>query len=238
MAATLHHLFRPATTQPANSPLRISWGRDSFRPATSVAAYRSHCRARSGGDDDRPTPHFGLLAGAGSAALFGTTASGVRAQAYPTRDPVRIVTPFPARGAGPDAALRLVSDRLRQGPGPSRSSSTTNLAATASLRWLPSSKGGADGHDLIQLDNTHRHDSPSDVRQAALRCGQRLRTAAHDAAHALLRRRGSRQPVQQHRRYRRGRESSAGQDQLWIVVHRQSGHLVALRLQAMMDIQN
>lgn len=95
---------------------------------------------------------LGLLAGAGPAALMGITASSVWAQTYPTR-PVRIVTPFPP-GAGPDAALRLVSDRLAKTwsqpvvidnkPG------GNGFIAVAAFK-----QGSTDGYDLIQLDNTH-----------------------------------------------------------------------------------
>lgn len=88
--------------------------------------------------------------GAAAFAALGTGSS--RAQAFPAR-PVRILTPFPA-GAGPDAALRLISKSLSKlwndpvivdnKPG------GNGFVAVTSFK-----QGGSDGHDLIELDNTH-----------------------------------------------------------------------------------
>ena len=50
------------------------------------------------------------LAGVGGATSFGLTANRSFAESFPAK-PVRIVTPFPP-GAGPDAALRVISDPL------------------------------------------------------------------------------------------------------------------------------
>jgi tripartite-type tricarboxylate transporter receptor subunit TctC len=92
-----------------------------------------------------------LLAGAALAALslLGATA---HAQDFPSR-PVRIVTPFPA-GAGPEAVVRLVADRLQKKWGKpvvveNKPGANGFIAIDAFKR------GSTDGHDLIHLDNVH-----------------------------------------------------------------------------------
>ena len=52
--------------------------------------------------------HLAALA----AAALACTTLGAQAQEWPTK-PVRILTPFPA-GAGPEAVLRLVAERLQK----------------------------------------------------------------------------------------------------------------------------
>ncbi|OJU32656.1 MAG: hypothetical protein BGN99_12580 [Alphaproteobacteria bacterium 65-37] len=99
---------------------------------------------------------FGLSASA-SAACLGSTARKAFAQTnqahpYPTRT-VRIVTPFPP-GSGPDAALRLVSERLgRTWSQPvlvDNKPGGNGFIAVAAFK-----QGNSEGYDLIQLDNTH-----------------------------------------------------------------------------------
>ena len=72
--------------------------------------------------------------------------------AWPTK-PVRVTTPFPV-GSGPDAWLRLVTDRLAK-----RWNQTViveNKPGGNGFIAIDAFKRGAtDGHDLIQLDNVH-----------------------------------------------------------------------------------
>jgi len=74
------------------------------------------------------------------------------AQDFPTR-PVRIITPFPA-GAGPEAVVRLVAERLQRKWGKpviveNRPGANGFIAIDAFKR------GATDGHDLMHLDNVH-----------------------------------------------------------------------------------
>jgi tripartite-type tricarboxylate transporter receptor subunit TctC len=92
------------------------------------------------------------LAGLGGAASLGLIAGRSFAESFPTK-PVRIVTPFPP-GAGPDAALRVISDPLSKKwaqpvvidnrPG------GNGFIAVAAFK-----QGSTDGYDLIELDNSH-----------------------------------------------------------------------------------
>ena len=72
--------------------------------------------------------------------------------AFPTKT-VRIITPFPA-GSGPDAALRLVADRLsRKWNQPvviDNKPGGNGFIAVSAFK-----QGSSDGHDLIQLDSNH-----------------------------------------------------------------------------------
>jgi tripartite-type tricarboxylate transporter receptor subunit TctC len=72
--------------------------------------------------------------------------------AVPTK-PVRLITPFPA-GAGPEAVLRVLADKLQKKWGQpviveNRPGANGFIAIDAFKR------GATDGHDLIQLDNVH-----------------------------------------------------------------------------------
>ncbi|MDZ5459669.1 tripartite tricarboxylate transporter substrate binding protein [Azohydromonas lata] len=92
-----------------------------------------------------------LLAGAALAAfsLLGATA---HAQDFPSR-PVRIITPFPA-GAGPEAVVRLVAERLQKKWG--KPVVVENKPGANGFIAIDTFKrGSTDGHDLIQLDNVH-----------------------------------------------------------------------------------
>ena len=92
-----------------------------------------------------------LLAGAALAALSLVGASA-HAQDFPTR-PVRILTPFPA-GAGPEAVVRLVAERLQKKWGKpvvvENKPGANGFIAIDTFR-----RGSTDGHDLIHLDNVH-----------------------------------------------------------------------------------
>ena len=91
------------------------------------------------------------LAGAALAAfsLLGATA---HAQDFPSR-PVRIITPFPA-GAGPEAVVRLVAERLQKKWG--KPVVVENKPGANGFIAIDTFKrGSTDGHDLIHLDNVH-----------------------------------------------------------------------------------
>jgi tripartite-type tricarboxylate transporter receptor subunit TctC len=92
-----------------------------------------------------------LLRGFGAGALA-LSAGPMRAQSFPTRV-VRVITPFPA-GSGPDAALRLVADRLGKTWGKpvviDNRPGGNGFIAVAAFK-----QGATDGHELIQLDSTH-----------------------------------------------------------------------------------
>jgi tripartite-type tricarboxylate transporter receptor subunit TctC len=92
-----------------------------------------------------------ILAASGAAAV-GLRMTSSLAQTFPTKQ-VRVVTPFPA-GAGPDAALRILSDRLSKGWSEpvivdNRPGGNGFIAVSAFKQ------GSADGYDLIELDNSH-----------------------------------------------------------------------------------
>jgi tripartite-type tricarboxylate transporter receptor subunit TctC len=99
-----------------------------------------------------------MLAFLGVSAALLMAAVPVQAQSFPTK-PVRIFTPFPA-GSGPDAALRLVAERLSKKWG--QAVVIENKAGGNGFIAISAFKQGAtDGYDLIQLDNnsvtTHPH---------------------------------------------------------------------------------
>ena len=97
------------------------------------------------------------LATLGVAAMAPGLAGTAQAQAFPNR-PIRIITPFPP-GSGPDAALRVVGERLSKAwaqpvvienkPGGS------GFIAVSAFK-----QGAGDDHTLIQLDNTHTTTHP------------------------------------------------------------------------------
>ena len=95
---------------------------------------------------------FALLAGTALATLSLFGAGAAHAQAFPTK-PVRILTPFPA-GAGPEAVLRLVAEKLQKKWG--KPVIIENKPGANGFIAIDAFKRGAtDGHDLIQLDNVH-----------------------------------------------------------------------------------
>jgi tripartite-type tricarboxylate transporter receptor subunit TctC len=91
------------------------------------------------------------------AAATAAPALFMRARAQTTK-PVRIFTPFPP-GSGPDAALRVVSERLeKQWARPviiENRPGGNGFIAVAAFK-----QAAADGQDLIQLDNTHTTTHP------------------------------------------------------------------------------
>jgi tripartite-type tricarboxylate transporter receptor subunit TctC len=93
----------------------------------------------------------GMAAFAGG-ALTGLSPDKIQAQAFPSKQ-VRMVTPFPP-GSGPDAALRLISEILSKKWGApvivdNRPGGNGFIAVSAFKQ------GGGDGHDLVELDNSH-----------------------------------------------------------------------------------
>jgi tripartite-type tricarboxylate transporter receptor subunit TctC len=98
-----------------------------------------------------------ILAGAGTAAIALPGSSGL-AQTFPSKA-VRVVTPFPP-GAGPDAALRLISDQLsRKWNQPvivDNKPGGNGFIAVATFK-----QGSADGYELIELDSSHITTHPS-----------------------------------------------------------------------------
>jgi tripartite-type tricarboxylate transporter receptor subunit TctC len=92
------------------------------------------------------------LAGALLAAVALFSATGAAAQEFPTK-PVRIITPFPA-GAGPEAVVRLVAERLQKKWG--KPVIVENRPGANGFIAIDTFKRGAtDGHDLMHLDNVH-----------------------------------------------------------------------------------
>jgi tripartite-type tricarboxylate transporter receptor subunit TctC len=90
-----------------------------------------------------------------AAAAIGTlalVAGAAQAQEFPTK-PVRITTPFPA-GAGPEAVVRLVAERLQKKWG--KPVVVENKPGANGFIAIDQFKrGSTDGHDLIHLDNVH-----------------------------------------------------------------------------------
>lgn len=87
-----------------------------------------------------------------AALMLGLAAASARAQDYPARA-VTVVTPFPA-GSGPDAMLRLVTDRLsklwkQQVLVENKPGAGGFIAIEAARR------AAADGYTLLQLDSEH-----------------------------------------------------------------------------------
>ena len=74
------------------------------------------------------------------------------AQGFPNR-PIRVVTPFSA-GGGPDAALRVVADKLGHQLGTSvivdNKPGGNGFIALSEAKRAP-----ADGYTLVQMDDTH-----------------------------------------------------------------------------------
>jgi tripartite-type tricarboxylate transporter receptor subunit TctC len=96
----------------------------------------------------QPLRRFTALA---SAVLF-ALALDASAQSYPTK-PVRIVTPFPP-GSGPDAVLRILSEKLQKTWGQSvivdnRPGANGFIAIDAAKKSPP------DGYTLVQMDDAH-----------------------------------------------------------------------------------
>ncbi len=93
-----------------------------------------------------------VLAAAAFAALAAAGPTTALAQEFPTKA-VRIVTPFPA-GAGPEAVLRIVAEKLQKKWG--KPVIVENKPGANGFIAIDSFKrAAADGHDLIQLDNVH-----------------------------------------------------------------------------------
>lgn len=92
------------------------------------------------------------LRGLGAGLLGLALAAPALAQNFPTR-PVKITTAFPA-GSGPDAALRIVAERLSKKWGQpvviENKAGGNGFIAVAAFK-----QGSTDGHDLLQLDNNH-----------------------------------------------------------------------------------
>jgi tripartite-type tricarboxylate transporter receptor subunit TctC len=89
---------------------------------------------------------------AATLATLSLLTSAAQAQDFPTK-PVRILTPFPA-GAGPEAVLRLLAEKLQKKWGQpviveNKPGANGFIAIDAFKR------GSTDGYDLIQLDNVH-----------------------------------------------------------------------------------
>ncbi len=100
------------------------------------------------------TIHRRGLAAACALALLGLSAQAQTPTAtdWPTKT-VRITTPFPA-GAGPDAALRVLAEKLQKRWGKpvvveNKPGANGFIAIDGFKRANP------DGHELIQLDNSH-----------------------------------------------------------------------------------
>lgn len=97
------------------------------------------------------------LAAAGLGAAFGLGGEDARAQAYPTKA-VRVITPFPA-GAGPDAAMRVLSESLSRKWGQpvlvDNRPGGNGFIAVAGFKNSP-----ADFHTLLLIDSTHATTHP------------------------------------------------------------------------------
>lgn len=92
-----------------------------------------------------------LIAGLGAALSLGT-AFAQGAAGYPSR-PVNIVTPF-AAGSGPDAVLRLVSDKLGKLWG--QTVTVDNKPGGGGFIAIDQARRAApDGYTLLQLDSEH-----------------------------------------------------------------------------------
>jgi tripartite-type tricarboxylate transporter receptor subunit TctC len=92
------------------------------------------------------------------AALLPATRTSFAQANFPTR-PVRVITPFPP-GAGPDAALRILSEQLakkwNQAVVVENKPGGNGFIAVNAFK-----QASADGHDLIQLDNSHTTTHPT-----------------------------------------------------------------------------
>jgi tripartite-type tricarboxylate transporter receptor subunit TctC len=157
-----------------------------------------------------------------------------RARAQGAR-PVRLYTPFPP-GSGPDAALRLVADGLEKQWGRpvvvENRPGGNGFIAVAAFK-----QAGTDGQDLIQLDNTHttthphtfRH-LPYDVEKDFVPLAMVLRTYFFVAVGARSRYRTLGDIVDAAR-------ENPGRITYGSWFNGSPGHIGALRLQAMKDIQ-
>ena len=155
------------------------------------------------------------VAALGTGTVAGLQSAVGHAQAFPARQ-VRMITPFPP-GSGPDAALRLISAHLSKAwnepvvvdnkPG------GNGFIAVSTFQ-----QGNPDGHDLIELDNSHITTHPRIFRNLPYQVG-RLHAPGYDPAHLVFRRRGSRQPLQDGRRHRCRSEGRPWNRQLRLLVH-------------------
>lgn len=98
------------------------------------------------------------MAKSASLAAFGTISGNLHAAQFPSRG-MRVVTPFSA-GAGPDATLRVVAERLsKKWSQPVVIDNRPGGAGFIAYNALR--QGAGDGHDLIQLEasqlTTHPH---------------------------------------------------------------------------------
>ena len=96
--------------------------------------------------------HWLATAAALATTAFSLLPGQALAQEFPTK-PVRITTPFPA-GAGPEAVLRVLAEKLQKKWGKpviieNKPGANGFIAIDAWKRANP------DGHELIQLDNVH-----------------------------------------------------------------------------------
>ena len=100
-----------------------------------------------------PTRRQALLSAAVTlAAALAAPLALAQTTDWPTR-PVRILTPFPA-GAGPEAALRVLAEKLQKKWG--QPVIVENKPGANGFIAIDAFKRGAtDGYDLIQLDNVH-----------------------------------------------------------------------------------
>lgn len=90
--------------------------------------------------------------GAGGAALLAAAGMPVAAAGFPSRT-VKLTTPFSA-GAGPDAVLRLLGEAL--GKKWSQPVVVDNKpGGSGFIAYSSFKQGTTDGHDLIQLDSNH-----------------------------------------------------------------------------------
>ena len=91
----------------------------------------------------------------GALGMTALAPSWIRAAAAQTvvSRPVRLMTPFPP-GSGPDVALRIVAEQMAKSAGEplvvENKSGGNGFIAVAAFK-----NGSLDGHDLIELDNTH-----------------------------------------------------------------------------------
>ena len=93
-----------------------------------------------------------LSAAATLATALAAPLALAQATEWPTK-PVRILTPFPA-GAGPEAALRVLAEKLQKKWG--QPVIVENKPGANGFIAIDAFKRGAtDGYDLIQLDNVH-----------------------------------------------------------------------------------
>jgi tripartite-type tricarboxylate transporter receptor subunit TctC len=169
---------------------------------------------------------------AGTAAPW--AAPSAWAQAFPSK-PVRITTPFPA-GSGPDAALRLVAERLTKKWG--QAVIIDNKPGGNGFIAISAFKQGAtDGYDLIQLDSnhitTHPHTFsklPYDVERDLAPLRMLLRTPFFVAV-------GADSPYKTLDELIAAAQARPGKIAYGSWFNGSPGHIGALRLQAMKGVQ-